>query len=29
MVATCGNFDFNPLDERIERHRILWTRERP
>jgi hypothetical protein len=29
MVATCGNFNFDSLDERIECRRILWARERP
>jgi hypothetical protein len=29
VVATCGNFNLDPLNERIERRRILWARERP
>ena len=29
MIATCGNFNLDPLNERIKRRRIFWTRERP
>jgi hypothetical protein len=29
MVAACWYFNFDPLDERIKRRRIFWTRERP
>jgi hypothetical protein len=29
VIATCGDFNFDPLDERIERRRIFWARERP
>jgi hypothetical protein len=29
VIATCGDFNFDSLDERIERRRIVWTRERP
>jgi hypothetical protein len=29
VVATCGNFNFDSVDKRVERRRIFRARERP
>jgi hypothetical protein len=29
VIATCGNLNLDPVNERIEGRRVFWARERP